>query len=121
MRQDAIHELPAGLTQLFFSLGIPKEVLAILADGNVGVHATAVHAHDGFGEKARSEAHVRGYLPADQFVELNLIGSRDNLTVAVIDFKLRGCNFRVVLLILEAHSALYFRRRVDESAQRIAR
>src|SRR6202008_662376 len=43
--QNAVDEFPAELAELLFALGIPEEVFAILADGNVSVHAAAV-AHD---------------------------------------------------------------------------
>ena len=63
---------------------------------------------------------LRRHLAADQLVELNLIGRRHHFAVAVVDFKLRGRNFRVILLVLESHRALHFGRGIDEGAQRIA-
>ena len=41
------------LAELFFALGIPEDVLAVFADGNVGVHAAAVHAHDRLGQELK--------------------------------------------------------------------
>ena len=61
-----------------------------------------------------------GHLAADELVELDLIGGGDNFTVSVVNFELRGRDFGVVLLVLEAHGALNFRRGVDEGAQRVA-
>src|SRR5277367_6098941 len=49
-----------------------------------------------------------------------LVGGGDDFAVAVIDFKLRGRDFRVVFFILEAHGALHLGRGVDKRAQRIA-
>src|SRR2546423_11352194 len=50
-----------------------------------------------------------------------LVGGCDYLSIAVIDFKLRRRDFRMVFLILEAHGALHFRCGVNESAQRVSR
>ena len=60
------------------------------------------------------------HLSANQFVELDLVGRRDHLAVAVVDLELRRRHFRMVLLVLETHRALHFGRGVDEGAQRIA-
>ena len=62
--------------QLFLSLGIPEQVLAALADRNVGVHAASVDADDRLGQEAGGHAQAGGHLAADQFVELNLVGRR---------------------------------------------
>ena len=40
------------LAELLFALGIPEQVLAVFADGDVGVHAAAVHADDRLGQEA---------------------------------------------------------------------
>ena len=72
------------------------------------------------GRKRRGQAHVGGDLAADQLVELNLVGGGDDFAVAVVDFKLRRRDFRVIFLVLEAHGALHFGRGVDKRAQRIA-
>ena len=58
---------------------------------------------------------------ADQLVELNLIGGRNDFAVAVVDFKLRRRDFGVVLFVLETHRALHFGGGVDKGTQRIAR
>src|SRR5258706_1523417 len=47
VRKDAVYELPAGFAKLFLPFWIPEHVLAIFADGYVGVHATAVEANNG--------------------------------------------------------------------------
>ncbi len=99
---------------------IPEQVLAVLADRNVGVHAAAVHADDRLGQEGRGQAHVGRHLAADQLVKLDLVGGGDDFAIAVVDFKLRGRNFRMVLLVLEAHRALHFGGGVNEGAQRIA-
>ena len=85
------------------------------------MHAASIHAHDGLGKEAGREAHAGGHLAADQLVELDVIGSRNHFGVAVVDLKLRRRDFRMVLLVLEAHRALHFRCGVDERAQLIAR
>ena len=72
------------------------------------------------GRKRRGQSHVGGDLAADQLVELDLVGGGHHFAVAVVDFKLRGRDFRMILLILEAHGALHFGGGVDERAQRIA-
>ena len=110
----------ANLLDLLFALRIPEHVLAVLADRNVGVHAAAVHAHDRLGQEARGQPHLGGHLAADQLVELDLIGRGDHFGVAVVDFELRRRDFRMVLLVLEAHGALHFGAVIDERAQRIA-
>src|SRR5438128_6803679 len=120
MREDAIHELPAHLAELFFSLWIPEEVFAILADRNVGVHAAAVDADNGLRQEASGETHVRGDLATDQLIQLNLVRGSDDFAVAIVNFELRGSDLRVVLFVLEAHGALHFRGRINESAQWIA-
>ena len=118
--EDAVDEVPAQLAELFLALGIPEEILAVLGDGDVGVHAAAVDADDGFRQEAGGQAHLVGDLAADQLVELDLIGGGDDFAVAVVDLELRGRDFRVILLVLEAHRALHFGGGVDEGAQRIA-
>ncbi len=62
-----------------------------------------------------------GNLAANQFVELDLIGGRDDFAIAVIDFELRRRDFRVIFFILKTHGALYFGHAVNERAERIAR
>src|SRR5437660_5653921 len=42
--EDAVHKVPAKFAELLLALGIPKQVLALLADGNVSVHATPIHS-----------------------------------------------------------------------------
>ena len=116
----AVHELPGELAHLLFALGIPHLILPALAHRHVGVHAAAVHAHDRLGQETGGQPHVGGHLAADQLVKLNLVGGGDHFRVAVVDFELRGRDFGVVLLILEAHGALHFGAAVDELAQRIA-
>ena len=120
MGQDAVDEFPTHLAEFFFTLGIPEEVFAVLADGNIGVHAAAVDTDDRLGKEAGGEAHIRGDLAANQLVELNLVGGLNDFAVAVIDFELGGRDLRMVLLILKAHGALDFGSGVDEGTQGIA-
>ena len=109
------------MLSLLFALRIPEEVLAVLADGDVGVHAAAVDAHDRLRQEADAvKPMLGGHLAADQLVELDLVGGRHHFAVAVVDFELRRRDFRVVLFVLEAHRALHFGGGVDEGAQRIA-
>ena len=107
--------------QLLLSLLVPEQICLAFGDGYVGVHAAAVHAHHRLGQETGRVAHVVGNLPAEQLVELNLVGRRHHFAVAVVDFKLAGRDFGVILFVLEAHRALHFGRRVDELAQRIER
>src|SRR2546430_3182902 len=44
--EDAIHELPAHLAELFVALGIPEQIFSVFADRNVGVHAAAVRSEE---------------------------------------------------------------------------
>ena len=119
--KDAIEEVPSEFRKLLFALLVPEEIGLALGDGDVGVHAAAVDADDRLGQEAGGEAVVVGDLAAEQFVELNLVGGGDHLAVAEVDFELRGRDFGVVLLVLEAHGALHFSRGVDELAERIER
>jgi hypothetical protein len=121
VRQDAVEEFVAQLAKLLLALWIPEEILSVLADGYVSVHAAAVDTHNRLRHERCGESHVTSDLAADQLVELDLVGSSHDFAVAIIDFKLRRRNFRVVFLILEAHRALHFRRGVDERAERVAR
>src|SRR5712664_1613845 len=118
--KDAVEERPPEFAEFLFAFGIPEQVVAIFANGNVCVHAVPVDAHDRLGQEADGQLQLGSDLATDQFVELDLIGGRDDLTIAIIDFKLRRCDFRVILLVLEAHRPLHFRGRVDERTQRIA-
>src|ERR1700722_9591223 len=86
--QNSIAKTPAHLAQLFFTLRIPKKILALVADRNVGVHAAPVYAHNRLGQKRRGESHVGCDLAADQLVNLNLIGGGDDFAVSVVDFEL---------------------------------
>src|SRR4029077_6967128 len=88
MGENSVHELPAELAKFLFPFGIPKQVLPFFADRHVGVHSASVHAHDGLGEKTCAKPHIRGYLAADQLVELNLICSSDHLSIAIVDLEL---------------------------------
>ena len=119
--QDAIEEIPAELRELLFALLVPEQVGLALGDGYVGVHAAAVDADDGLGQEAGGVAHVGGDLAAEQLVELDLVGRGHYFGVAVVDLELAGRDFRVILLVLEAHGALHFGSGVDELAQRIER
>ena len=85
------------------------------------MHAAAVDAHDRLGQEAGRVAHVVGNLAAQQLIKLNLIGRGYHFGIAEVDLKLAGRNFRVILLVLEAHGALHFGCRVDKHAQRIER
>ena len=84
------------------------------------MHAAAVHAHHRFRQEAGGQPHVGRDLAANQLVDLDLVGGSHNFAVAVVDFKLRGRDFRMVLLVLEAHGALHFGGGVDKRAQRVA-
>src|SRR6266849_8730730 len=118
--QNSVNEGPAKLAEFFLALRIPEKVRAIRGNGNVGVHAAAVDADDRLGKETCGESHFVGDLAADELVELDLIGSGDDFAVAVVDFELRGRDFRVIFFILEAHGALHFGAGVDKGAQRIA-
>src|SRR6185437_1598403 len=120
VRKNAIHEFPAKLAEFFFSAGIPEQVLAALADGDIGVHAAAVHADDWLGQEGGRHPQLCRDFAADQFVDLDLVGGGDNFSVAVVDFELRRSDFRVVFFVLETHSALHFGGCVNECAQGIA-
>jgi len=41
---------------------------------HVGVHAGAIHPHDGLGQETRRQSHLAGDLTTDQFIKLDLIG-----------------------------------------------
>ena len=84
------------------------------------MHAAAVDADHGLRQEASREPHVGGHLAANQLVELDLVGGGDDFAVAVVDFKLRGRDFRVILLVLETHGPLDFRGGINKRAQRIA-
>ena len=109
-----------SLAELFFALGIPEQVLAALADRNVGVHAAAVDADHGLGQEGGGQSQIARDLAADQLVELDLVGGSHHFRVAVVDFELRRRHLGVILFVLEAHGALHFGGRIDEGAQRIA-
>ncbi len=119
VREDPVDELPGELAQFLIALGVPAKILAAFADRHVRVHPVAVDTDHRFGQERRGEAHAGGDLPADQLVELDLVGRRDDFAVAVVDLELRRRDFGVVLLVLEPHGPLHFGRRVDERAQRI--
>src|SRR5260370_41773309 len=99
---------------------MPEEVFAVFADGDVGVHAAAIHADYRLRQEASSEPHVGGDLAANQFVKLNLVGGGDHFTIAVVDLELRRRDFRVVFLVLETHGSLHFGGSINKRAQRIA-
>src|SRR6185437_173950 len=86
--ENAIHKLPACFTQLLFAFGIPEQVLAVFADGNVGVHSVSIDSHHRLGQEAGGQAHLGCHLAANQFVELNLVGSGHHFAVTVVDLKL---------------------------------
>src|SRR5208337_3715348 len=121
MREHTIQKLPSHLAEFLFTLRVPEQVLAVLADGYIGVHAASIHAHHWLGQERCSQPQVGGNLAADQLIQLNLIGSRSYLAVGVVDLKLRWRNFRVVLLVLESHRALHLGGGIDEQAQRVSR
>src|SRR2546430_17235614 len=69
MAKNTIHELPTELAEVFLALRVPEDVLAVLADRNVGVHAVAVDPYDGLGQETGGEGHVGGELMTDEFVK----------------------------------------------------
>ena len=119
--ENAVHKLISELAELLLALGIPEQVLAFLADGDIGVHAAAVDAHNRLRQEGGSQAHIPGHLAADQLVELDMVGGGHHFGVAVVNLELRGRDLRMVLLVLEAHGPLHFGGRIDKRAQRIAR
>ncbi len=60
----------------------------------------------GLGRKACGIAHVSRDLPAQQLIELDLVGRGYHLAIAVINLELAGRNFRVIFLIAKAHRSL---------------
>jgi len=90
---------------LLFALFVPEEVGLALGDGGVGVHAAAVHAHDGLGQEAGGVDHIGSDLAGQQLIELNLVDRSHRFGVAVVDLKLVGSDFRVILLVLESHGS----------------
>jgi hypothetical protein len=82
-------------TDLLFSVGIPKEIFAVFANGNVGMHAIAVDSDHRLGQKGRGEVHAGRYLAADEFVELDLIcgggvGQHDSAALSLSHSMLRA-------------------------------
>ena len=114
MRQNVVNELPPEGRKLLLALFIPEEIGLVFRNRDVGVHPAAVDANHRLRQEARRVAHVVRNLPSQQLVQLNLVRSRDDLAITVVDFELAGRHFRVVLLILEAHCALHFGRSVNE-------
>ena len=49
MGKNTIDKFPTQLAKVLLTLLIPEEILALLADGNVGVHTAPVHADNRFG------------------------------------------------------------------------
>ncbi len=88
MGEDAVQESPAHFAELLFALGVPEKVLAVLADGNVRVHAAAVHSHHWFRQERCRQPHVGRNLAADQLVKLNLVGGGHDFAVSIVDFEL---------------------------------
>ena len=84
------------------------------------MHAVAVDAHHRLRQEASGRTHVGGDLSANQLVKLDLIGGGNHFAVAVVDFELRGCDFRVIFLVLETHGSLDFGGGINKRAQRIA-
>jgi hypothetical protein len=65
MRENPVHEVPAELAELFFALGVPEEIFAVLADGNIGVHAVAIYTDDRLGQETGGQRHLGGHLAAN--------------------------------------------------------
>ena len=65
MRKNLVDEAPAELAEFFFAFRIPEKILPGFADGNVGVHAAAVHADNRLRQEAGRETHLRGDLTAN--------------------------------------------------------
>src|SRR5208283_5550537 len=102
MSEQAVEKFISEFAELLLALGIPEQVLAVLADGYVGVHAAAVDAHHWLRQERSGQAHIARYLAADQLVELNMVGGSYGFGVAVIDFELRGRDLGMILFVLEA-------------------
>ncbi len=85
------------------------------------MHAAAVNPDHRLGQERCGESHVGGNLAADQLVELDLVGGRDNFAITVVDFELRRRNFGMIFFVLKTHRSLHFGGGVNKSAQRIAR
>src|SRR5882762_1776174 len=49
--EDAVHERVPQLAEFLLPFGVPEQVLATLADRDVGVHAAAVYAHHWLGQE----------------------------------------------------------------------
>src|ERR1700678_2254110 len=101
--ENLIDEAPTEFAEFFLAFRIPEQILTALADRNVGVHSVPVDTYDGLRQEAGGEVHLGGDLTTDQFVELDLVGSSDDFAVAIVNFKLRRRNLRVILFILEPH------------------
>ena len=83
------------------------------------MHPGAVHAGHRLGQEARGHAQVVRHLPAEQLVELDLVGGHGRLGEAVVHLELAGRHLGMVLLVGEAHRALRLGRAIDELAQRV--
>jgi hypothetical protein len=114
VRQNSTDELPCKRAYAFFALRIPKQIFPVAADGYVRVHAAAVDADDRLGQEASRHTHACRYLPANQLVQLNLVGGSHDLAVTVVDFELRRRDLGMIFFVLKTHRTLHFRDRVDE-------
>src|ERR1700733_15447027 len=84
--ENAMYKFPADFAQLLFPFRIPEQILAALADRNVGVHSATIHSDHRLWQKGRCAAHSSRNLAANELVELNLVGRRHDLAVAIVDF-----------------------------------
>ena len=117
--QDAVGEVEAQFRHGVWSVLIVEKILSVAGQTHVGMHAAAVDAGDGFGQEGGGHVHGLGHLTAEQLVQLDAIGGDQGGGILEVHFELAGPNLGMVLLVLEAHGALHFRRGVDEAAQRV--
>ncbi len=52
MAQNAVDKIPGLFADLFLAVRVPEHVLAILRNGNIGVHAAAIYAYYRLGQEA---------------------------------------------------------------------
>src|SRR6266404_9254395 len=106
MIQEFENEVPCHIRKAIFALRIVEDIRAILAQGEIGMHAGTIDPNEWLRKERGRVPHGSSYLATDQFVQLDIVRRTNNIRIGKVHFELRGCDLWMIFFVFEAQCTL---------------